>query len=171
LGQGGAPPPIRNRIGNVSVLIQSEGMVWPAFVARRKSVTRRTWSGKTAAQYYKGLTFQAFDTAPFRGGRKIGEARVTADPFRQRLSLAPDEDYEAEGFAYFHEHPNLIPARAAKEVWAQEGCSFAAFDRWRQTDAEVWVCPFEITKIEDYGIEALEDLLAKEFEAPPGKLF
>lgn len=153
------------------MLIQSEGFVWPAFVARRKSVTRRTWSGKTAARYYKGLTFQAYDTAPFAGGKKIGEARVTADPFRQRLSLAPDEDYEAEGFAYYHEHPGLIPKRAAKEVWAQEGCSFAAFDRWRQTDAEVWVCPFEITMVEDSAIAALEALLANEFQAPPGKLF
>lgn len=148
-------------------MIQSEGYVWPAFVALAKNVTRRQWKPQTAKHYVKGFVFEAYDTAPFAGGKKIGDARVTQDVYREKLQDCPDADYVGEGFEWLSRHPQAIPKAAKKEVWAQDGCSRHAFDRWRWTAGEVYVVRFEIISIEDSAVERLEALLSQ----PMGTLF
>lgn len=148
-------------------MIQSEGYVWPAFVALAKSVTRRQWTKKTAAHYVKGFVFDAYDTMPYAGGVLIGRGRVTRDAYLQNLRDCPDSDYEAEGFAWLNAHPQCIPKAAAKEVWVKEDCSRNAFNQWRWLGLDVWVVHFEIVSVEDSAVERLEKLLT----APAGTLF
>lgn len=140
-------------------MIQSEGYVWPAFVAMAKSVTRRKWQKATARHYVKGFEFDAYDTMPYAGGVLIGRARVTQDAYRENLRNCPDGDYEAEGFAWLHAHPHCIPKAAKKETWAKENCSRHAFDQWRWLSLDVWVVRFEIIHVEDSAVERLEALL------------
>ncbi len=153
-------------------MIQSEGHVWPAFAALAKSVTRRNWQPSTAAHYVKGYQFDAWSTAPFAGGVKIGEAVCTCNAYQQPLRETPDDHYQREGFAWLHDHPLAIPKAARKEIWAQGKCSWDAFDRWRWSGGTVWVCEFEITLITDIALTMLADILQETIPpAEPGKLF
>lgn len=142
-------------------MYQSEGYVWPSFVANAKSVTRRNWKPQTAKAYVKGAEFDAYDTAPFVGGKIIGRARVTHGVYLERLKDCPDEDYVAEGFAWLNTHPQCIPKAARREAWAQDECSRAAFDHWRNSlqDSCVYVVRFEIISIEDWAVAKLSKLL------------
>lgn len=75
----------------------------PAFLARRKTVTRRDWDDDYARSFMVGRVFSAFDKQPRFGGVRIGRARVVAID-KQPLVQMPDSDYEAEGFAYDRVH-------------------------------------------------------------------
>lgn len=79
-------------------------MAWTtsAYLARRKTCTRRMWSDKHLAQwqraYDKGrLHHDVYDHSPRNGGRQIGRLRLTARPCRQKLADMPESDLEAEG--------------------------------------------------------------------------
>lgn len=140
-------------------MYQSEGYVWPAFVAREKDVTRRNWNARTAKAYVKGVVFDAYDTMPYAGGVQIGRARVTHDAYLEKLVDCPDEDYVGEGFAWLNQHPHCIPKAAKKEVWAKNNAARHSFDMWRWSGGEVWVVRFEIIHIEDSAVERLDALL------------
>ncbi len=150
-------------------MIQSEGHVWPAFVALAKDVTRRRWKPSTAAHYVKGFRFDAWSNAPYAHGIKIGEAVCTCDAYLQPLREMPDDHYHREGFAWLREHPQCLPKAARRELWAQGNCSWDAFDRWRWSGGELYVCEFRIDLITDEGAAMLEALL----NPPPqaGELF
>lgn len=112
----------------------------PAVQAGAKSCTRRVWAPRYAALHHAGDFEQAWDRSPRVHGQRFGTIRLTADPVLEPLSAMPDSDYEAEGFAWLHEHqapawPGHFPD------W-----SFAAFTEWRQSGAEMWVVRFELVE-------------------------
>ena len=129
--------------------IISFGWTWPALVNGAKSVTRRGWDPRYAAMFHAGEVVYAFDRSPRFRGHPIAKIRLTADPVLELDSLAPDGDYEAEGFAFFAEHPELLP-KAAREQ-ARVTLSREAFDQWRKGGGKSWVIRFEIVEV--YGKE------------------
>lgn len=72
------------------------------FLSGRKTVTRRDWSHEHFRMWVRlwdtgRLVHDAWDNIPRAGGRKIGKLKLTARPYRERLSRMPPADLSAEG--------------------------------------------------------------------------
>jgi len=82
--------------------ILSFSMTTQEFLTGNKTVTRRNWSEKHYRMWenfwHKNRRIHdAWDNIPIAGGKKIGRIRLTAKPYREKLSDMPVEDLEAEG--------------------------------------------------------------------------
>lgn len=119
----------------------------PALICGRKTVTRRNWKPRFAVGIRRGDLIQAYDWSPFLGGEKIATIRITEKPTIESMQDAPDSDYEAEGFAFLHENPHLIPKAAIKNVVGD--ASMEAFDKWRKSQGLVHVVRFELVELAD----------------------
>lgn len=120
--------------------IMSFGWTAAALVVGEKTVTRRDWKDSHAAKFKAGDIVQAYDKAPFAGGKRIGYIQLTADPVKLPMDTMPACDYLNEGFAYLHEHPELIPASMPIDVSEQ------GFIDWRNSGGEKWVVRFILRK-------------------------
>lgn len=78
-------------------MIISFAMTVAAFLAGKKTVTRRFWKDKYAAKFHTGDIVDVYDKSPRNGGKKIGCIRLLKDPYKQKLSDMPDEHFEREG--------------------------------------------------------------------------
>jgi len=128
-------------------------MAWttPAFVAQRKTVTRRSWSPVYARKFKKGDIIEAYSKAPKWGGFPIGKLELTETPYRERtgvhrtagvdvgydISLA--DFYHAEGFAYLDDE--------YRRITGNDGPLWETTVRWVEADTEHWVVPFRIIEI------------------------
>lgn len=119
------------------MLIISFAWTVPAILAGRKSCTRRDWNESYARKFRKGDIVQAWDKNPRNGGRQIGTIRLTADPYNELLSEAPEADWEAEGFAYLTEIGCTVNGRAPVEFW----------NGWKASSDKLWVIRFEIVEV------------------------
>jgi hypothetical protein len=119
----------------------------PALRARRKTCTRRDWTVAYAERFHAGDEVLAYDRNPRQGGKTIAHLRLTADPVYESVAFAPDSDYEAEGFAYFAEHPDRQAVRNGIPM------SWEAFERWRAGVWCEWVIRFEIVELFDAPAE------------------
>lgn len=120
-------------------------MAWTtaAFKARRKSVTRREWDDNYAKSFKAGEILTVYDRQARFGGKKIGTMRLTQKPYKESEASMPDEDYEAEGFAYLDEHPEEKP-----KLW--QGVNLhKKFENDRLMELECWVIRFEILSVND----------------------
>ena len=73
-----------------------------ALLAGRKTCTRRRWSEKNFQRWVRAWRdghhiHDAWDRLPRTGGRKVGQIRLTCEPYRERLGDMPDRDVAAEG--------------------------------------------------------------------------
>lgn len=116
--------------------IISFGWTAPAIVARQKRATRRSWKPRHAALFKKGDIIQAYDKAPFAGGKRICYIELTEDPVLEHMSKMPNSDYDEEGFAYLAKHPELIPDSMPINV------TWNGFEAWRAEDKEMYVVRF-----------------------------
>ncbi len=112
-----------------------------AFKARRKTVTRRDWKDDYARSFQEGEIVGALDKLWRAGGNAIGSIRLTCAPYKESESLMPDSDYEAEGFAFLDEHPELKPP-----CWRDVDLR-KKFEMDRALGEELWVVRFEIVKV------------------------
>jgi len=113
----------------------------PALLAGRKTVTRRSWDNAYAAKFHRSDVVQAYDKGPRVGGKRIGFCRIESVT-KERTSYMPDEDYEAEGFAYFDEHTE----KRGPQLFPGYGTMREAFQAWRCEDLHVWVIRFRFSK-------------------------
>lgn len=129
--------------------IISFALTTSALQARRKSVTRREWKDKSAQQWInaletakakgeKGLLVQAWDKSPRFKGKRIGTVLVTSIT-KEPTRTIPDEDWEAEGFAYMADHGLSVgPNLSCEQLWRA----------WRQHPTlETYVIRFEIVDV------------------------
>ena len=116
----------------------------PALKARRKKVTRRSWKHTYAARFHGGHEYWALDKGYRNGGKRIGVVRLLKDPYLQRTSKMPDSAYEDEGFAYFEEHPDELPASAPWKTMSRK-----VLDDWREKNERLYVVEYEIVEIFD----------------------
>jgi len=119
------------------MMMISFGWTAEAVKARRKTCTRRTWKDSHVKRFKKGDVVQAFDKDRRYKGQQISLIRLTADPVKEPLASMPASDYEAEGFAYLNEHPELVPKSMPYDV------SPAGFEAWRKSGETMWVIRFE----------------------------
>ncbi len=117
----------------------------PALLAREKTVTRRDWKERFARGFKAGDLVAAWDKLPRNHGRKVATIRLTCKPYKQVVAMAPDSDYEAEGFGFFERHPEELPANAPwpvvdRAMWQQ----FRFGDRFKV----LWVVRFEVVGVE-----------------------
>lgn len=93
---------------------------------------------------------QAFNRSPRHHGECIAIIRiwsVTHEPD----SEAPDSDYEAEGFAWLHDHPEALPK--TNRLAYQGRIILPAFWAWREAGGSSWVCRFSVVELTDAGRE------------------
>jgi len=115
----------------------------PALLALRKTVTRRDWKEKYASGFHAGDEVQAWDKLPRNHGRPIATIELTAEPSLEPYAEMPDDDYEAEGFKFFEEHPEFLPADAPWSTMNRQ-----VFDQSRR-DARgrrLWVIRFRLVE-------------------------
>ena len=122
-------------------MIISFGWTTPALVAGHKTVTRRDWKAKHAAQFHAGMLVDAWNTSPrnVKGDpHKVATIRLTADAVLESASVCPASDYEAEGFAYLQAHGHLLNGRTPDELW----------DYWMdEADLMLYVVRFELVEV------------------------
>lgn len=68
----------------------------------KKTCTRRRWSERYFRQWVRAwqegrLVHDAYNRLPRAGGKKVGEIRLTCEPYWERLRDMPEGDIEAEG--------------------------------------------------------------------------
>lgn len=144
--------------------IISFGWTWPPFVAGVKTVTRRGWKLRYAAQWHACDEFLAYDRSPRYGGEVIGRGKLVGRPELTQMRDMPDQDYIAEGFAWLHDHPQCLPRAAREQEWA--GCTFAAFDGWRNAGGPIYVIRFEVLEIDPAAQKRLGELLVQSSSTP-----
>ena len=83
----------------------------PALLANRKTCTRRYWSEPFARRFKQNEVVQGWDKLPRNHGKHVAWVRITVDPYFEPMGRMPDSDYVAEGYAFFQEFPELLPAR------------------------------------------------------------
>ena len=121
-------------------MIISFGWTTPALLAGRKTVTRREWDPDYAQRFFEGQLVDAWNTSPrnVRGcPRKIATIRLTKKPYLEPAREAPDEDYEAEGFAYFDEIDRKVNGHTPTAMWRA----------WKQQNPSLWVVRFEVVEL------------------------
>lgn len=106
----------------------------PALLAGKKTVTRRRWSPKHAAQFHGGDIVDAYDRSPRNGGRVIAKIELTRDPYLERTSVMTLESYMREGLVWMNGEGYDVP----------EDLRFHA---WRDRDEVVHVVEFELLEV------------------------
>lgn len=126
----------------------SFGWTWPALVAGRKTVTRRKWKDVHASKFKAWDRVECLDKDARAGGKVVALVQLTQDPhFELPLDIGDDE-YEAEGFGYFEEHPDKLPAGGK---WKR--MDRAVFEHWRtyEMDPHFWVIRFRLVAVRENG--------------------
>ncbi len=123
--------------------IISFGWTSPAIVAHVKIKTRRQWKDTHAARFQRSNLIQAYNRSPLYHGERIAIIQLARTPYKEDINLMLDTDYEAEGFAYLHAHPELISPSGRKQFG---DCSFDHFRRWRDQGGNYWVVEFNYPK-------------------------
>lgn len=125
--------------------MKSISFAWttPALLAGAKTCTRRDWKPRWAASFREGELVAAWNRdRRVHGAHQVGVIRLTQHPSYEPLAYMPDSDYVAEGFAWFMENPEELPARRGPM-----GVSWTAFEAWRQSNSSLWVVRFELVKV------------------------
>jgi len=101
-----------------------------------KTVTRRHWNDDWARRWQKGDYAMAYDKNPQWGGSEVALIQLTADPYKERASAIPDEDWVNEGFEYLESVGEKVNGQTPREFW----------DEWRASDDELWVIRFRVVQ-------------------------
>ena len=109
----------------------------PALLAGRKTVTRREWSEDYARRFRAGEMVAAYDRNPRHRGRQVATIRLTRDPYSESTRSAPEEDYEAEGFAFLQELGVKVDGLPPAVLWRA----------WHVFPQEMWVVRFELVEV------------------------
>jgi hypothetical protein len=133
------------------------GWITPALLAKAKTVVRVPACNRSVPLLRAGALVPAYETAPSAGGRPVAVVHLTTDPVLEPLAAMPDDDYEAEGWAWLHAHRTLLPGWITASDFGP-----AAFDTWRARDAVLWVVRFRLIAavVGDQASEALAEARA-----------
>jgi hypothetical protein len=116
----------------------------PALLAGAKTVTRRTWTPKHAAQIKAGMLVDAWDHSPrVRGSHKVATIRIVRDPWIQNSRELLEDDYHREGFAWLDAnlHESRWLTNLARIAWRQ------SFELWRDLEEDCYVVEFELLEV------------------------
>ncbi|CAA9241914.1 MAG: hypothetical protein AVDCRST_MAG77-1585 [uncultured Chloroflexi bacterium] len=128
------------------------GWTTPALLAGAKSVHRLPSTDRSVRHWHAGMLISAYQRAPARGGRPVAVVQLTEDPSLEPLPSMPDDDYDAEGWRWLHEHRSMLPAWITSSDFGID-----AFRQWRARPASLWVVRFRLVAaaVADQATEAL----------------
>lgn len=106
----------------------------PALLAGQKTVTRRAWTAKHAAQFHAGDVVDVWDKSPRNGGKKIARIELTRDPYLERTTQMTLDSYRREGLLWLNSRGYAVPEDLS-------------FERWRDRDELVYVVEFELLDV------------------------
>jgi hypothetical protein len=113
----------------IAMMIISFAWTSPALIAGAKTCTRRDWNPEYAMRFKKDDVCLAYDKQPRFGGKPVAKIQLIADPIFENTKLAPDSDYQAEGFAWLKAHGIKVIGKYdisyLWKVWKMDG-----FDKW-----------------------------------------
>jgi hypothetical protein len=96
----------------------------------------------------------AFDRNARYAGKQVAVIALTGAPMFESLIDMPDSDYEAEGFRWTLDHPNVL-GRTVSGVPRNEFlhfvCSWEGFESWRHSGQSMWVIRFELVGLTEEG--------------------
>lgn len=118
----------------------------PPLIAGRKTMTWRDWDDRYARQFKPGQLVDAYNRSPRNHGEKIATIRLTSVE-KIPISQLSDADYEAEGLAYLHEHPEQCPKTLFGEKFQAWMVTRDAFDARRRTDEVGYCIRFELVEV------------------------
>jgi len=124
-------------------------MAWttPAFLAGEKRCTRRDWPPEYARKWRVDTEHDAWSKLPrTRQGRRIGRIWLTFDAYPERTDFMPDADYYDEGFAFFDEHPELLPQDKRSPLCGHK-TMLDAFNAWRESKQVLYVVRFRVVEV------------------------
>ena len=121
-------------------MIISFAWTTPALLAGRKSVTRRNWKPSHAAKFRKGMVSDAWDKSPRFHGKDVATIRLLETPYLESTLLMPDSDYEAEGFKFLEENPELVSKKLGP-------INRDFFEKWRKADELLYVVRLELVEV------------------------
>lgn len=116
----------------------------PALLAGAKTVTRRDWDDDYARRFTLGQEVLAYNRSPRHKGQAVARLRIVSVT-KEWDRDAPDDDYEAEGFAWMEAHPESLPK--ADRGFYLGRVSRDAYDQWRRGSGWSWVCRFEVLEV------------------------
>ncbi len=116
------------------MIIISFAWTTPAILARRKTCTRRDWNDAYAARFKAGQLLAGYDRSQRFHGHQIAVIRLTRKPYKESSALAPDRDWEAEGFAYLSSIGAKVDGMTPEELW----------NDWHENPRQLYVVRFEI---------------------------
>jgi hypothetical protein len=105
-----------------------------AFLAGRKTRTRRDWAYNYASRFHVGDLCQAWNYSPrvkSKNPHRIGTLKITGLKY-EALSAVEPEDFEKEGFAYLEEKGLTVNGWTPRHIYEQ----------WRMDDTKMWVVDF-----------------------------
>lgn len=116
-----------------------------------KTCTRREWADRTALAFHEGDLVQAYDRNPRNGGRPVAHIRLTQTPRWEHMDTAPADDYVAEGFAWFDDHPDVraraLPKLARSLHLTEVPSMLDLWAEWENANRSMWVVRFEVERI------------------------
>lgn len=115
-------------------MIISYAWTTDALLARRKTCTRRDWSKEYAARFRAGTGHMAYTRQARFGGKHIGDVLIRQVPYPERTRDIPDDDFEAEGFAFMEEKGLLIQKITPRQF----------FEDWRGSNQVLFVVRFDL---------------------------
>jgi hypothetical protein len=119
-----------------------------ALLAGAKTCTRRSWDPRYARQFKAGDVVDAYDRSPRNRGRVVAYIELLVDAYLESTELMPDSDWEAEGFRYLNEHPEVRPRHILGHAAAPDEFTFeGGFARWRASKDLMWVVRFRLLKV------------------------
>lgn len=131
----------------------SFGQTSAPLLAGRKTMTWREWNDRYAQQFVDRAAcsdphclVDAYDRLPRNGGKKIATIRLLSVE-KTRYGQLDDDDWEHEGLAYLHEHPEHHPKRLFNQKFTPDMVTFDAFRRRRTADEVGWCIRFELVEV------------------------
>lgn len=119
----------------------------PALLAGAKTVIRRSWRRRYAERFQlAGDLVRAYDRSPRKGGQHVANLQVLSVTYEPD-SLAPDLDYEAEGFAWLRDHPEYWPVTLNDRPFDPWRLSWEWFSQWRLGGGASWVIRFRLLDV------------------------
>lgn len=108
----------------------------PAFIARRKTCTRRDWTADYALKFLPDTRCVAYNRSPRNGGKPIGDLRIV-ELTCETTAIIPDSDWEAEGFAYLESIGAKCGKLTPRQLW----------DQWHDDPITLYVVRFDIISV------------------------
>lgn len=118
----------------------------PPLIAGRKTMTWRDWDDTYARQFKPGQLVAAYNRSPRNHGVMVATIRITSVE-KIPISHLTDEDYELEGLAYLHEHPEQCPKTLFGQKFMPWMVTREAFDLRRQSGEVGWCVRFTVEDV------------------------